>query len=60
MFNTRLVTPIHVRTAKGNDKTVKLVSMVPSVAVNNTEEIYAYIARAAMNPITAAIIFFFE
>jgi len=60
MFNKRLVTPTQVRIAKGTDKTVRLVSMVPSVAVNNTEEIYTYIARAAMNPIIAAINLFFE
>ena len=60
MFNKRLVTPTHVRIAKGTDKTVKFISKVPSVAVNNNEEIYTYIARAAMNPIIAAINFFFE
>lgn len=46
--------------AKGNDKAVKLVSIEPSVAVKSSDEMYAYIIRAATNPITAAINHFFK
>ena len=60
MFRERPVTPIHVMIAKGNDKAVKSVSIVPSVAVKSTDDTYAYINKAAMNPITDAIIFFFQ
>jgi hypothetical protein len=46
--------------AKGNDKAVKPVSIEPSVAVKSSDEMYAYIIRAVMNPITAAINLFFR
>lgn len=49
MFRKRPVTPIHVMIAKGNDKAVKSVSSVPSVAVKSTDDTYAFINKAAMN-----------
>jgi hypothetical protein len=58
MFRKRPVTPTHVIIAKGNDKAVKSVSSVPSVAVKSTDDTYTYINRAAMNPITVAINFY--